>query len=145
MFQSGVDKKPELGPNNFGFVETGFVEPFHIVYERKQMPDFGALEYAYESLALPPMPPVGAGTAVARLPIQPMQPPQAYSVLSVVTNGIWLEGGAYYNQPLVDENGNPIPMVPAEPFPLATKNGLPGQTLIDQAFVQNNPHPFRRL
>jgi hypothetical protein len=138
------DLKPHLSPEALGF-KTAFVEPFSIQYERKQMPDFGALEYAYTGLAEPFYPALGTGIPFRRMPVEPYQPPQAYVLQGVTQVGLWLEAGAMYNQPLTDENGLPIEYVPAGGIPDAVSRNVPAQLPTDKSYLANTPFPDTRI
>lgn len=99
-------KKPKLVKGNVGFDENPGT--YHIVYERKRQPDFGALEYAFESLALPPMPPVGPGVGWIRSMTDVFQrSDQSYVNDAVFTVGIPQTAGFIYGQPMTDQNGAP--------------------------------------
>ncbi len=98
-------KKPLIIPDNVGFDENEGT--FSIVYERKAQPDFGALEYALESLALPPMPVLGAGTGYVRTMVDSYPATrQLVATQNVVTAGVPLVAGYVYGQPLLDVDGN---------------------------------------
>lgn len=99
-------RKPKLVKGNVGFDENPGT--FHIVYERKAQPDFGALEYAYESLALPPMPPMGAGVGWSRPMVEAYPRTDQLSVAhTVLPAGIPQTAGFIYGQPMIDANGAP--------------------------------------
>lgn len=100
-------KKPKLVKGNVGFDENPGT--FHIVYERKAQPDFGALEYAYESLALPPMPPMGPGVGWVSPMVEAYpRKPQSYVAETVLPAGIPQTAGFVYGQPMIGENGAPV-------------------------------------
>lgn len=141
---SGPYVKPELGATDFGLYD-GAHEPFHIAYERKRMPDFGALEYAYIGLALPPQPVMGAGVGVSKQGVNITQPEQAYVLQSVPTNTLWLMAGAMYNQPLTDDAGNFIEQVPNIGTPPSVFRNVPTTHWVDAEMWNNNPFPDRRL
>jgi hypothetical protein len=97
-------KKPLIIPDNVGFDENEGT--FSIVYERKAQPDFGALEYALESLALPPMPVLGAGTGYVRTMVDSYPGTrQLVATQNVVAAGVPLVAGFIYGQPLLDVDG----------------------------------------
>lgn len=94
----------EVGPSNIGFDERPGT--FHIVYERKRQPDFGALEYAYESYALPPFAPLGAGTGWVRPMVEAYpRKDQAYVAQTVLPAGMPQTAGFIYGQPMVNDQG----------------------------------------
>lgn len=140
----GIDAvhKPQI-TQGFGLY-GGPPEPFHIAYERKRMPDFGALEYAYIGLALPDQPIMGAGVAVAHQGVNITQAEQAYVLQSVPTNTLWLSAGAMYNQPLT-EDGNFIEQVPNVGTPPSVFRNVPATHWVDAELWNNNPFPDRRL
>jgi len=137
-------RKPELGTQDFGFRE-GPPEPFHIVYERKRMPDYGALEYAYIGLALPPQPIMGAGVAVSHQGVNITQPEQAYVTQNVTANTLWLSAGAMYNQQLTDDAGNFIEEIPNVGTPPSVFRNVVATHWVDAEMWANNPFPDRRL
>lgn len=97
-------KKPLIIPDNVGFDENEGT--FSIVYERKAQPDFGALEYALESLALPPMPVLGAGTGFVHLMVDSYPATkQLVATQNVVAAGVPLVAGYIYGVPLLDVDG----------------------------------------
>jgi len=97
--------KPLLVKGNVGFDERP--NTFHIVYERKPQPDFGALEYAYESLALPPFPPMGPGVGWIRSMTDIFQrSDQSYIAQTVLPAGIPQTAGFIYGQPMIETDGS---------------------------------------
>lgn len=72
---------------------------FGLVWERKRQPSPGAMQYAYESLALAPTTPIGAGVAVRR-PLAVDQGEQLYVGQSVPVQGIPTVAGTVVTQPL---------------------------------------------
>lgn len=97
-------RKLLIPDNGYSFDENDGT--FEIVYERKPQPDFGALEYARESLGLPPFAPLGAGTGFLRLMVEPyVRAPQLVATQNVVTAGVPLVAGYVYGQPLLDVDG----------------------------------------
>jgi hypothetical protein len=139
-----VVDKPHLDPATLGF-KTAFVEPYSVQYERKQMPDFGALEYAYTGLAEPFYPALGTGIPFERKPIDPYQPAQAYVLQGVPQVGLWLEAGAMYNQPLTDENGYPIEDVPSQGVPPMVRRNIPASHWSQGEMETNTAFPDRRV
>lgn len=105
-----------LEGQNIGFDENP--NTFAIIYERKRQPDFGALEYAYESLALPPQAPLGAGTGWLRSMTDVFaRSDQLYQQKTVVPAGIAQNAGMIYGQPMVDSNGQWAVEMPAYVLP----------------------------
>lgn len=138
-------EKPFLGVEDWGFVMHGAPGTFSVEYERKAMPDFGALEYAYQSLALPPMDWTGPGIPVHSQGVAVTQPSQAYHIQSLPQYDLWLSAGAYYNQPLTDDKGNFIVEEPGHEIPPSVYRNQPATHVIDAQFWENNPFPDRRI
>jgi len=136
--------KPEFGSNDFGF-HRGPPEPFHVAYERKRMPDFGALEYAYMGLQLRPDAICGAGAGVRLQGVNITQPEQAYVVQGVPENTLWLSAGAMYNQPLTDDAGNFVEQATGFGIPPSVYRNVPATHWIDNEVATNNPFPDRRI
>lgn len=97
-------RKPKIVEGNIGFDENP--STFSIIYERKRQPDFGALEYAYEGLALPPQPPMGPGVGWI-MPMVEAYPrkDQLYVGKTVIPAGIPQTAGFVYGQPMINADG----------------------------------------
>lgn len=105
---------------------------FHAVWVRKMLPDPGAQNYAYETLALAPMTPIGPGIATRRPLFPPMNSPQPYVTQQGVLVGIPTTAGQIYGAPLYNpgvgfsapngayESGSPYPIYPILPAGAAT-------------------------
>jgi hypothetical protein len=75
---------------------------FHLSWERKQLPDPGAQNYAFESYGLVAFPPSGP-SVTTRQPVVPLPlGPQMYSWQGVRLDGIPLVAGQIHGQPLFD-------------------------------------------
>lgn len=140
----GFEDKPHLDPEKLGF-KTSFSEPFSIQYERRAMPDFGALEYAYTGLAEPFYPALGTGVPFGRKPIDPYQPAQAYQFQGVPTVGLWLEAGYMYNQALTDPQGTPFDYAAPGALPPQVAMNQPVDRFSEDTVVMNAAYPDRRL
>jgi hypothetical protein len=88
-------KKVEIPPNpNEGL--------FHQVWERKRLPGPGAMNYAYETLALAPFPVAGPSVAT-RTPLRVTQGQQAYVRHTVGISGAGgTQAGQVMSAPLFD-------------------------------------------
>lgn len=119
-------RKPVQGPPNVN-ERAG---SFHIVYERKRMPDPGAQNYAYESLALLQFAPSGPSVAACQQ-IEPTEG-QLYFAQGWRVAGIPTIAGQIITQPLYD------PDAPGSGFTRAMPTGYAS------AMQPNNPFPDNR-
>lgn len=76
---------------------------FHMVWERKRMPDEGAQSYAWETYGLIPTTPIGPAVAVRERLFNMNQPPMFAFQMGQV-QGVPLTAGTIYQQPLYDQN-----------------------------------------
>jgi hypothetical protein len=93
-------KKTALDPGNAGFNELPGT--YKAVWQRKPMPDPGAQNYAWESLAMAQFAPSGPSVATRKPIISTMG--QMYVGKAVVLNGIPTMAGGIVGQPLMDPN-----------------------------------------
>lgn len=109
---------------------------FKMAWERKPLPGPGAMNYAYESLALPPQSAISG--AVAQRNFLAVVKPNIYKFQDVLLNGIPMVAGQTILQPLYDPesgyvNGAPIGAMPRVgmnvpvqfPEPISTNNPFP--------------------
>jgi len=120
---------------------------FHMAFERKMQPDpGGALDYAYESLALEQYSPIGPGTAV-RQQIRPTQPGGLWqSTNQVWQNGVPTTAGQIAFAPLVDpaQNGGYTPSDITLGYPDAAGFNLVRQFAPMTQFNDPSPYGMRK-
>lgn len=112
---------------------------YRMQWERKPLPSPGAMNYAYESLALAPQSPI-SGAVEQRQFFRVCSGPQLYQFQTGTLNGIPLVAGQAIMQPLYDPStgyvrGEPIGAEPrtqinipvAFPTPIPTNDPFPQQ------------------
>lgn len=88
--------------DNAGFDDSFMGTSYKAVFERKPMPDPGAQNYAWETLALPAFTPIGPGNvAIAMRPL-PFGPPPLLTQQGAIVRGIPTTAGQIIGQPLIN-------------------------------------------
>lgn len=92
---------------------NGWGAPYHIAFERRELPDAGANQYAYTTLALPMETPIGPGV-MPRASIQGTAPSMYQRAQGVTLTTVGNPGqltGAIVAQPLLNIDGPENPLV----------------------------------
>lgn len=117
----GWFKRKRADADNNGF----FDDPgYHQAWERKELPGPGAMAYAWETLGLAPLTPIGRGI-VAYLAVRAVGPQVYMPFKSITVVGIPTMAGQMALQPLYDpETGyGPSPLHDLNPYPASPKFG----------------------
>jgi len=90
------------GPQNVGFDDTFMGIAYHGVHRQKGLPDPGAQNYAWETLALPAFTPIGPGIHAISQRLMPLGPPPMISQQGGIVTGIPTQAGQFIHQPLLN-------------------------------------------
>jgi len=109
---------------------------YKMVWERKTLPGPGAMNYAYESLALPPQSPI-SGAVAQRQQLRPTAG-QVYKYQDGLMIGVPMVAGQVIMQPLYDPNSG---YVAGQPIGVSPRTAMNIPVQFPEPISSNNPFP----
>ena len=117
------NRGPRHSPTPHTAGEEGFGAALHIAFEKRFLPEAGALQYAYETLALPMYSPSGP-SVVNKAEILAVGSPILYQTQAIGIESLAYNGylsGQFTSEPLIDlsaaiESGLIVPGIDAGSF-----------------------------
>ena len=106
----------------------GFGAPLHIAFERRELPGAGALQYAFETLALPMYTPIGWGVANKSEIRTSDSSPTVYQQQTIGIESLAYNGnlsGQFVQEPLVNTNDATNAGLLVQNYPPVGVNELP--------------------
>lgn len=96
-------KKPLInGPQNVGFDDTFMGVSYRSAHQKMSLPDPGAQNYAWVTLALPAFTPIGPATHAGRDRLHVFDTPPMISQQGGIVTGIPTQAGQFIHQPLLN-------------------------------------------